>query len=50
MELYLEELKIVVKKLDCFVEEILFIYCNSDFGNSYKDIKEMIKIFIEDFE
>lgn len=50
MELYLEELKIVVKKLDCFVEEILFIYYNSDFGNSYKDIKEMIKIFIEDFE
>ena len=48
--LNIDYLKVIMKNLDCFVDEILSIYYNSDFGNSYKDIKEMIKIFVEDFE
>lgn len=43
-------LKVIMKNLDCFVDELLSIYYNSEFGNSYKDIEEMIKIFVEDFE
>lgn len=48
--LNIDYLKVIMKNLDCFVDEILSIYYNSDFGNSYKDIEEMIKIFVEDFE
>lgn len=48
--LNIDYLKVMMKNLDCFVDEILSIYYNSDFGNSYKDIEEMIKIFVEDFE
>lgn len=48
--LNIDYLKVIMKNLDCFIDEILSIYYNSDFGNSYKDIKEMIKIFVEDFE
>ena len=48
--LNIDYLKVRMKNLDCFVDEILSIYYNSDFGNSYKDIEEMIKIFVEDFE
>lgn len=48
--LSLDYLKVIIKNLDCFVDELLSIYYNSEFGNSYKDIEEMIKIFVEDFE
>lgn len=43
-------LKVIMENLDCFVDELLSIYYSGDFGNSYKDIEEMIKIFVEDFE
>lgn len=48
--LNIDYLKVIMKNLDYFVDELLSIYYNSEFGNSYKDIEEMIKIFVEDFE
>lgn len=45
-----EELKILVDNIDRFIDDFLDIFWNSDLGNSYYDIKNVLDELLEEYK